>query len=410
VAKYKSVKSTKVKHLDKFGIPSNEDYALISEICPDEIQKDDIFVYSVKLCDNLIDRDREFFSHEALVQLQEMFVGATGIHNHDWESGNQHSRLYKTELITESEPVLFVADTVKTATLNPYEYIVGYAYTLNSEKNKPLIQDIRGGILKEVSIGFEDDVRTKLELSDGDATRIDNISDVYEWSFVAVPAQRYAGVTKSLSKEEENVMSFKAAKEKLATLKSVSGVDQNAISTILSAIEEAEKGEVEVVKGLRSQLKSAEQDAEMKGKQVKELEDQLVETTLSHALQDVIGGLSFVNDQACELGKQIAQKEVSIGEDGQAQGVDEARAKLKSEYGFLLAPEAEEKDADEDGEEDDQQEKDEDEEDAETKSVDEDAANVVSMKSAKSIDFTKSKGVSTKSATPSAKPRGRSFK
>ena len=44
-----------------------------------ELGEDEVYTFSVILCDNDIDRDLERFSDEALVTLAEKFIGRTGI-------------------------------------------------------------------------------------------------------------------------------------------------------------------------------------------------------------------------------------------------------------------------------------------------------------------------------------------
>jgi len=386
MAKLKSMFQPVVKHLDKFGEPSDSDYELIKEFLPIEIPKSDIFVYSIKLCDNLLDREGEFFSLRALEQLKELFVGTTGIFNHEWKSNNQHSRIYKTELITD--------DSKKNESLEPYRYIVGYAYTINSEKNKQLIEDVGAGILKEVSIGFKHDPPTIVELPDGrKASRIDNIQDVYEWSFVAVPAQRFAGVVKSFNPNGEVVKMD--LKEAVAKLKSFSGVDQSVVESISTAIENFQK-ESANLKSLESRVKALEKEVEEKDIRIKQLEQEIVENTLAHAIEDVLSDFELVSETAAEIARQVAEKEISLAEDGSVVGVEEAKAKLKSDYSFLF------KNLDNDGggcEGDDNG-------NGEyvyvaTKSL---SGNAVK----RGIDFTKTSSVNTKSAkTNSAvKPRG----
>ena len=48
-----------------------------------ELTEDDVYCFSVILCDNEIDRDCEKFSVEALKELAGLFIGKTGIFNHD---------------------------------------------------------------------------------------------------------------------------------------------------------------------------------------------------------------------------------------------------------------------------------------------------------------------------------------
>lgn len=55
----------------------------------------------MRLCDNEIDRDGERFSLEALEQLKALFVGKTGIFDHDPKGENQTARIYAAELVQE---------------------------------------------------------------------------------------------------------------------------------------------------------------------------------------------------------------------------------------------------------------------------------------------------------------------
>ena len=43
-----------------------------------ELSEEDVYIFSVVLCDNEIDRDYERFSDEALETLSKLFVGVTG--------------------------------------------------------------------------------------------------------------------------------------------------------------------------------------------------------------------------------------------------------------------------------------------------------------------------------------------
>ena len=310
------------RHLDKFGEPSDDDFAIIREMIPSEVNKSDIFVYSVKLCDNLVDRDGEYFSKPALESLVSSFKGVTGIYNHDWSSGNQHSRIYKAKLVEDSD--------VKNESNEPYRYVVGYAYTLNNEKNKDLIENIKTGILKEVSIGFKHDEGVDVKLKDGStAHRIDTIKDVYEFSFVAVPAQRQAGVVKSYNKEE-GVSGMKLA-EALVKLKGFDNVDTDVVSVI-----EKNFSDLTQIESLKAKVKSLEADVDAEKAKVKELEEKALESALEHALADVLSGFELVSDVAGQLATDVAQKELSVSEDGVVEGVEQAKEKLASDYAFLF--------------------------------------------------------------------------
>ena len=227
---------------NEIGMPTDEDMKLINEHTLKTLTKDDVFCFSVILCDNDIDRDFERFDENSLKTLQKLFVGKTGILNHSMKSEDQNSRTYKTQLITDA--------TRKTCDGLPYTYLKAWCYTVRSEKNESLIRDIESGIKKEVSISCASDSRICSVCGESHCNHIagrkyngercyktiTGITDAYEWSFVAVPAQRNAGVTKSFKKEKsmENILkSFK--EEKSITL------NEKELKKVSDYIEKLEK-------------------------------------------------------------------------------------------------------------------------------------------------------------------------
>lgn len=183
-----------------------------------ELKEEELYTFSVILCDNEIDRDGERFSDKALDILKSMFIGKTGIFDHKPSTSNQTARIFDTEIITDE------SRTTKNG--EPYKYLKASAYMVRTEDNKNLIAEIDGGIKKEVSISCSAAKRIcsvcgrdKSQGSCGHIngksyggrichTILDEISDAYEWSFVAVPAQVNAGVTKKYSEsaDEKNAI------------------------------------------------------------------------------------------------------------------------------------------------------------------------------------------------------------
>ena len=177
-----------------------------------KLTEDEVYVFSVILCDNDIDRDCERFSDGALQSLKERFVGRTGIFDHDTAAANQNARIFDTELVTD--------DSRTAADGKPYKYLRAMAYMVRTEENKNLIAEIDGGIKKEVSISCaaakricsvcgSDKAVTSCNHIKGRKyggklchTILDDITDAYEWSFVAVPAQVNAGVTKKYTESD----------------------------------------------------------------------------------------------------------------------------------------------------------------------------------------------------------------
>ena len=186
----------------------NELLTLLNRFTKREHSLDEVYLFDLILCDNEIDRDGDCFSDAALAELQKRFVGVTGIFDHDARSGNQTARIFHTELLTDAER--------KTKAGFPYRKLAANAFMVRTEGNADLIREIDAGIKKEVSISCAagkricsvcgaDHLKKPCTHIKGRTyggklcyTTLDEINDVYEWSFVAVPAQRHAGVTKTL--------------------------------------------------------------------------------------------------------------------------------------------------------------------------------------------------------------------
>lgn len=182
----------------------------INRFAKAELSAEQVYTFSVVLCDNEVDRDFERFSETALKQLAELFVGKTGIFDHEWKASNQTARIYRTELVRQPE--------VFNSLGEPYCALKGFAYMLRSEKNEELIAEIDAGIKKETSVGCCMNRRVCSVCGDEPGsggcghvpgreydgklcyTELCDASDAYEWSFVAVPAQKAAGVIKRFDK------------------------------------------------------------------------------------------------------------------------------------------------------------------------------------------------------------------
>lgn len=196
-------KSFRVKQADAAA-----DIALINQYALTELTPEDVFCFSVVLCDNEVDRDLERFTDASLAVLADLFVGKTGIKDHDWSSDNQVARIYRAEVESPGE---------KTSDGRELKQLVGSVYMLRNEHTQSLIESIEGGIVKEVSVGFQarkcscsicgelmgwlgcPNDHQKGQEYDGQICvgLLEDPLDAYEFSFVAVPSQRRAGVTKS---------------------------------------------------------------------------------------------------------------------------------------------------------------------------------------------------------------------
>ena len=110
---------------------SKEDLEQISAFARKEMKEDEIYTFSLILCDNEIDRDKEKFTVESLEKLAKLFIGKTGIFDHNMSGKNQNARIYSAWV--ESDP------TGKTADGEVYTCVKAKAYMVRTETNKDLI-------------------------------------------------------------------------------------------------------------------------------------------------------------------------------------------------------------------------------------------------------------------------------
>lgn len=180
------------------GAPTAAQLETINALAKTRLNGEQVYVFSLRLCDDRIDRDGERFDTGALPGLAKLFLGKTGILDHRWSTENQVARIFETQVVKEKDE----------------SYIRAWAYIRRGGKNDELIADIEAGIKKEVSVGcamaqavcsicgseYGTCGHVKGEHYDGQvcAVILKEPVDAYEFSFVAVPAQREAGVMKGM--------------------------------------------------------------------------------------------------------------------------------------------------------------------------------------------------------------------
>lgn len=180
------------------GAPTAAQLEAINALAKTRLNGEQVYVFSLRLCDDQIDRDGERFDTGALPGLAKLFLGKTGILDHRWSTEKQVARIFETQVVKEKDE----------------SYIRAWAYIRRGGKNDELIADIEAGIKKEVSVGcamaqavcsvcgseYGTCGHVKGEHYDGQvcAVILKEPVDAYEFSFVAVPAQRQAGVMKGM--------------------------------------------------------------------------------------------------------------------------------------------------------------------------------------------------------------------
>lgn len=182
------------------GAPTAMQLEQINALTKSRLNGEQVYVFSLRLCDDAVDRDGERFDTAALPVLAKLFIGKTGIVDHKWSAENQIARIFETQVVKEKD----------------VSYIKAWAYIRRGGANDEIIADIEAGIKKEVSVGcamaravcsicgseYGTCGHVKGEAYEGEvcAVILKEPVDAYEFSFVAVPAQREAGVMKAMGK------------------------------------------------------------------------------------------------------------------------------------------------------------------------------------------------------------------
>ena len=180
------------------GAPTAVQLEAINAQAKAQLTAEQVYVFSLRLCDDQVDRDHERFDTGALGALAKLFIGKTGVVDHKWSADKQIARIFETQVVKEAG----------------ISYIKAWAYIRRGGSNDEIIADIEAGIKKEVSVGCAMGMAVcsicgseygtcghmKGESYDGQVccAILKEPMDAYEFSFVAVPAQRDAGVMKAL--------------------------------------------------------------------------------------------------------------------------------------------------------------------------------------------------------------------
>jgi len=237
------------------------DIDLINQFSMKTLSPEDVFCFSVLLCDNEVDRDMEYFSGTSLDKLATLFQGKPVLLDHRWSAEKQTARLYRCEVVDLDGTTLL--GTQKKG-------IRGSAYMLKTEDTASIIEAIEGGILKEVSVGCAMGARTcsacgkdmhynwmtgKSICGDGHvagetydgklcAAELSDPMDAYELSFVAVPAQRGAGVTKGLDDPTELIQAVKTADLSMVPAADLKALAQRCQMALAADAERTERARI----------------------------------------------------------------------------------------------------------------------------------------------------------------------
>lgn len=191
---------------------AEKDIDLINRFTLKDLKPEDVFAFNINLCDDQPDRENERFSLQCLQKLTTMFPGKPLIQDHEWSANNQQGRIYRAQVVHDGK-----ANRLRAS-----------IYMLRTPGTAETIAQIEGGVLKEVSVsvkcnkitcsicgkpmirswkGYEkcenDHENGKTYNGQTCLGVLEDPSDAFEVSFVAVPAQREAGVTKSRARRSD---------------------------------------------------------------------------------------------------------------------------------------------------------------------------------------------------------------
>ena len=145
------------------------------------------YTFTIKLCDNKIDKDFERFSLDCLEQMIEMFVG-----KHGYVGENQVAKIVSVQAVENGDNQEISGER--------YTWLEAKATIPRIKENEKLIEQIEQGEKKDVSIGCSVKTRTCSICGDTDGKcghipgreydgklcymTLDDPQEVYEWAFV----------------------------------------------------------------------------------------------------------------------------------------------------------------------------------------------------------------------------------
>lgn len=337
----------------------DNDLDLINQHTIKPLTEDEVFTFKVQLCDNDVDRVGDKMSDTFLADVAKNIVGLTGLKDHDWSSDNQTSRLYDAQVVVD-DTVNSVGETRK--------YVLGKAYTLS--KYKDYIDKINAGLLKETSISFESEGDTcsicgEEMIKDTDDighccnghcagevyegvlcyNNINKLKDLLEWSLVAVPCQRNAGIKNKnlggniMKKAEFLIRQFMSSK----AYEKAEDADKDKLKKALDDSEDKELSDEDIKVLVEENSKLKEKLKAMENK-VKEAEGGRTKDKIEAIVDKEFDKVGLITPEVKELlKKEIPWDDLKL-EDGQIPGLADVFAGMKNKYKglFVDAEEVEE--------------------------------------------------------------------
>lgn len=312
----------------KFGEPTKAQLRKINALTNSNVNQAMLFVYPIRISDNLKDRHGDVFSIQALKQIAKDFIGKSGVKEHNVLLENQHSRVFDSEVIVDENEITPLGE--------PYTYVKLYAYMLRTEANRDLMMNIEAGIYNDVSIGVEvnEDDEEIIDYGDEKANLIKGINEIQEFSFVAIGAQPKAKVlAKTLTGRGNEVMDYKKA---VLKLKGLANTDDTAIEVIDTHVREMELKHMKETSELENKCKTLEKSLHQKSEELEEMKEEVTLTKRKASVDGVMNGYTPKSDKAKELIEDIVNKTAEYDDDGGIVNIEEIKKSLDGDYHFLF--------------------------------------------------------------------------
>lgn len=333
------------------SVDVNKEFGFIKPLVSDDTTVEQLYIFSVKLCNNEIDSDFDKLTPEFLTQFAE---GVTAspiplIKDHCWSAENQVGRVYRAEVITDGVNSLG----------EPFAYVLGYAYV--AADNTDIVNRVKLGLLSEVSVGFDgkhytcstcgDDVLSydyqcpnkHVFGSEFDGVpvyrNVGECAAVLECSFVPVPAQEGAEVETKSDKKEGFTLKRSDFMKRLG-IKSKKSEDTTPAATAApeipadAAAEDVTDADIEQLIAENAALR--QENAELKGGIAAEQESRL-KAAVGKAIDGLNPSELFTGKLKDTVMGDCDMSKLKLKEDDTVEGIEELLEALQADYPGLFA-------------------------------------------------------------------------
>ncbi len=175
------------------SLPTKEDMARIQKFSRRKLKDDEVFIFTITMCNNDIDADYERFSSHSVFQMAEKYLGKTGIAQ--FEEQTAYPVIFDTGV--KIDP-----DRKVDGGVDDYVELIARAYFVKRPNNLKIVDAITTGDLREVSVACsvkraicsicgrgDCTAHQKSLLYDGYTAHkiLADVSEVFDWAFVAKP-------------------------------------------------------------------------------------------------------------------------------------------------------------------------------------------------------------------------------